>query len=101
LSGKFGRLRRTKDRNKGQKKGRKKLVLAAGMQNREDHQVGIREEPLLSADAGGFRGASEFSKVLVMGEGAQVIEANPSEAGYFVLGERLLARLDANHLAAS
>jgi hypothetical protein len=31
----------------------RKLVLAARMENREDHQIGIREKPLLGFGAGG------------------------------------------------
>jgi hypothetical protein len=81
--------------------GKAELVLAAGMQNGEDHQIGVREKPFLGADASGFSCADQFAEMLVMGEGVQVIEANTRQAGYLILGECLLARLDTNHPAAS
>jgi hypothetical protein len=77
------------------------LVLAARMQNREDHQIGIGKEPLFSFCAGGFGRANELSEVLIMGEGVEMVEADPGEPGYFILGEKLLAGLDSNHPAAS
>ena len=58
------------------KAGMKRLVLAARMQNREDHQVRIGEQPLLGFRAGGFRRAGQFSEVLVVSQGVQMVEAD-------------------------
>ena len=54
-------------------------MLAARMQNREDHQVGIREQPLLGFGARGLGYPGKFAEVLVVCEGAQVVEADPGE----------------------
>ena len=72
-------------------------MLAAREQNGEDHQVRIREEPLLRTRACRFGRADELSEVLVLGEGVQMIEADPREARHFVFGENLLARFDRDH----
>jgi hypothetical protein len=67
------------------------------MQNRENHQVGIREEPLLGSGASGFGRTGELAEVLGERQGAQVVEADSGEPDYFVLGEKLLARSYPDH----
>jgi hypothetical protein len=74
-----------------------KLVLAARVQNGENHQVRIREQPLFCAGAGGFGRARELSEMLVLGQSVKVIQTNACEARDFVLGEELLARFDSYH----
>jgi hypothetical protein len=74
-----------------------KLVLAARMQNRKDHQVGIGEEPLLGSGARSFGRPGELAEVLGECQGTQVVEADSGEPDYFVLGEKLLARSYADH----
>jgi len=73
-------------------------VLAARIENREDHQIGIREEPLLSFRTRGFGDARKFAQMPVLRETAEVLQANAGEPGNFVLGEELLARLDSYHI---
>jgi len=72
-------------------------MLAARMQNREDHQIGIREKPLLGFGAGSFGYPGKLAKVLVECQGAQVVEADPGEPDHLVLGKELLAGLYPNH----
>lgn len=74
-----------------------KLVLAARMQDREDHQIGIREKPLLGFGARGGGYPGKLAKVLVECESAQVVQADSREPDHLVLGKELLAGLDPNH----
>jgi hypothetical protein len=67
------------------------------MQNREDHQIGIREKPLLGFGAGGFGYPGKLAKVLAECESAQVVEADSGEPDHLVLGKELLAGLYPNH----
>lgn len=73
------------------------LVLAARLEHGENHQVGVRKKPLFGFGAGGLGYAGQRTQVLIAGEASKVIEANPSERGYFVLGKDLLARPHCNH----
>jgi hypothetical protein len=74
-----------------------KLVLTARVQNREDHQIGIREKPLLGFGARGWGYPGKFAEMLVEGESAQVVEADSGEPDHLVLGKELLAGLYPNH----
>jgi enhancing lycopene biosynthesis protein 2 len=64
-----------------------KLVLAARVQNGENHQVRIREQPLFCARAGGFGRARELSEMLVLGQSPKMVQANACKARDFVFGE--------------
>src|SRR5882757_137757 len=74
-----------------------KLVLAARMQNREDHQIGIREKPLFGFGASGFGYPGKLAEMLVESESAQVVEADSGKPDHLVLGKELLAGLYPNH----
>ena len=78
-----------------------KLVLAARLDDGQDHEVRMRKEPLPGFGAGCWGGARERSEVLVPRKPAQVFNANAGQVGDLVLGEELLARLDSNHTGAS
>src|ERR1700684_382754 len=73
------------------------LVVAARLQHREDHQIGMREKPLFGFGAGGFRGPRDRAQVLVLRELAQMVGADAREGDHFVFGEDFLAHLDSHH----
>ena len=66
-------------------------MLAAGLQNRKNHQVRVRKKPFFRLGAGRLGNAGQCPKVLVSGEATQMIEADSSQRGNFVFGEDLLA----------
>jgi hypothetical protein len=72
-------------------------MIAARLQDGDNHQVGIREKPLFGFDAGGFGCAGNGAQVLIAREAAQVIDADPGESYDFVFREHFLAGLDAHH----
>jgi hypothetical protein len=78
-------------------KWRRSLVIAARLQDGDDHQVGVGEEPLFGFDAGGFRGAGDGAEVFVPGQTAQMIRADPGQSYDFVFGEDFLAGFNAHH----
>ncbi len=65
-------------------------MLAARVKNREDHQVGIGEQPLFGLSTRGLRSACEKSEVLTPSKTLQVIEADAGEPGDFVRREQFL-----------
>jgi hypothetical protein len=67
--------------------GAGRLVFAALMQNRDDHQVGIRKQPLLGFGSRSFGYARELSEMFVESQSAQVIQADSRQPGNLVLGE--------------
>jgi hypothetical protein len=67
------------------------------MKDRENHQVGIGEQPFLGLDAGGFGRARKASKMLILGEGAHMILTDARQARNLVHREEFLARLDSDH----
>ena len=73
------------------------LVCAAREQRHQHHQIGQRKQPLVRLLAGRFRGARDEAQVPALREIADVIDANPSQAGNFRVGEDLLARFYGNH----
>ena len=73
------------------------LVLAAGVEDGQNHQVRIREQPLLGFRAGGFGHPRQSAQVLILGHGAEVIPADSRQARNLVFGEEFLARLDSDH----
>jgi hypothetical protein len=73
------------------------LVIATRLQNGNDHQVRIGEEPLFGFNAGSFGGASNRPEVLVAGQAAQVIHADARQSHHFIFGEYLLAGLNSHH----
>lgn len=74
------------------------LVLAAGIEDRQDHKVRMREQPFLGFGTRGFRGAGQRTEMLISRQASQMIETDPREGGNFVLGEKFLARLNSHHL---
>jgi hypothetical protein len=77
------------------------LMLAARVQNREDHEIRIREKQLFGARTGGLGRAGQFAEVPIAGQSAEMVQANSGQAGNFVFGEELLARFDSHHVSAS
>jgi hypothetical protein len=73
------------------------LVIATGLQNGNDHQIRIREEPLLGFNAGSFSGAGNRPEVLIAGKAAQVIHADARQSHHFIFSEYLLAGLNSHH----
>jgi hypothetical protein len=71
-------------------------VLAAWVKEVHDHQIGIGEQPLLSAGTRRF-GRSSRSQVLIACHSAQMLDANAGQTGDFVLGKKLLTRPDSDH----
>jgi hypothetical protein len=75
------------------------LVLAAGLEDCKDHQIRIREQPLLGLRFGSFGRARQFPKVFVLGKGTKVILADACQPGNLVFREEFLARLDSDHFS--
>jgi hypothetical protein len=74
-------------------------VLAAWVKDGENHQIRIREQPLLGFCAGSFGYARQSSEVFILGHRAEVVQANPCQARNLVFGEEFLARLDSDHVS--
>jgi hypothetical protein len=74
------------------------LVFAAGVENRKNHQVRVREEPLFGFCAGCFRDAGQRPEMPVAGQAAQVFQADAREGHDFFLGKDLLAGFDSYHV---
>jgi hypothetical protein len=72
-------------------------MVAARLKNRENHEVGIGEQPLFSFGAGGFRSAGDRAQVLISRDTAKMVQAYTRQGRYFGFGEGLLAGLDAHH----
>jgi hypothetical protein len=68
------------------------------MQDRQYHQVRVREQPLFGFGASRLCCPRDSSQVPVPSEAAKVIQANSRQVRHFVFGEELLARLDSDHL---
>jgi hypothetical protein len=72
-------------------------MIATRVKNRENHEVGISEQPLFGFGTGGFRGAGDCTQVLITREAAKMVQAYARQSRYFVFGEDLLTGLDAYH----
>jgi len=72
-------------------------VLAAGKKDREDIQVGVREQPVVRLLSSGFSGAHHRAQMLAAGHAMEMIEAYPSVAGDFLICKKLLTRSDGDH----
>lgn len=73
------------------------LVFAAWVEDGEDHQIGIREQPFLGLSSRSFGRASQGTEVTIAGQASHVFQANPGEADYFLFRKDLLAGLDSHH----
>jgi len=77
------------------------FVLAAGREYRQNHQVGVGVEPLLSLLSGSFRGARDEAEVFAARERPQVLQTNSRQPRNFFFGEQFLARTNSDaHLAS-
>jgi hypothetical protein len=74
------------------------LVFAARLQHVNDHQFGLREEPLLGFRAGCFRRAHDPAEMLILGYAAEMVEADARQVADFIFGEYFLAEFDPNHV---
>ena len=72
-------------------------MVAARVQNSENHEVGIGEQPPFGFGAGGFRGAGDRAEMPISREAAKVVQAYARQARHFDFSEDLLARLYAYH----
>lgn len=72
-------------------------MCALGEQRHQHHQIRKRKQPLIGAQAGGFRGARDETEVAALRKIVHVLDANPRQAGNFRIGENLLARLYGDH----
>ena len=76
-------------------------MLAAMVEDSEDHQVRVREQPLFGLLACGSSRALDEAEVLAARKISQMLEANPGQAGDFFLGEDLLAGFHCNHFQST
>ena len=74
------------------------LVFTAWMKHGKNHQIGIREEPLLRLRAERLRRVHEPPEIFGRYEAAKVFQANTREVCHFIFREDLLAGLDSDHL---
>jgi hypothetical protein len=68
------------------------------MQNRQNHQVRIREKPLFGFSLSGLSRARNLPKMPISRQASQMIEADAGQARHFVFRKELLTRLDSDHL---
>jgi hypothetical protein len=73
------------------------LVIATRVKNRQNHQVGIGEQPFFGFGTGRFRGTGDCAEMLISRDAPKMVQAYAREGRYFGIGEDLLARLDAYH----
>jgi hypothetical protein len=76
---------------------KRRLVIATRVKNRQNHQVGIGEQPFFGFGTGGFRGTGDSAEMLISRDAPKMVQAYAREGRYFGIGEDLLARLDAYH----
>ena len=76
---------------------KRRLMVATRVKNRDDHEVGIGEQPFFGFSTSGFRSESDRTEVLISSDAAKMIPAYARKGGYFVFGEDLLTRFDAYH----
>lgn len=69
-------------------------MLAAWVEDGQNHQIGISEQPFLRLRPGGLRSARDKTKVLAARKALEMVEANSCEPGDFIRGEELLAGFD-------
>jgi hypothetical protein len=68
-----------------------RLVLAAGIEDREHHQVRIREQPLFRLSPCRFRRARQETQMLAARQAAEMLQANAGQARNLIFCEQLLA----------
>jgi hypothetical protein len=76
-------------------------VFAARVQDRQNHQVRIRKEPLLSFRFCGLGYPGDRAKVPVSSETSKMIKANACQVSDFIFREEFLTRLNSDHLRSS
>ena len=76
-------------------------MLAAMVEDSEDHQVRVGEQPLFGLLAGGRSRTLDEAEVLAARKVPQMLEANPGQSGDFLLGEDLLAGFHGNHFQST
>ena len=72
-------------------------MVTARNKDRENHQVGVREQPAFSLLSGSFRHARTGAKVLAAGNAVEMFAADAGQTGDFFFGEDFLTRLDGDH----
>jgi hypothetical protein len=73
-------------------------MIATRVKDRDNHEIGIGEQPLLSFGAGSFGSAGNRAQMFVPGESTKMVQAYARESRYFVFGEDLLTRFYAYHV---
>jgi hypothetical protein len=76
-------------------------MIATRMKNRDNHEVGISEQPLFGFGASSFRSAGDCAQMLISSEAAKMVQAYARQGGYFVFCEDLLTRFDTYHTPLS
>src|SRR5215469_5555195 len=88
--------RRRPSSNGAIRRPRPPLVLAARVQAREDHQIGVAKQPVFGAFAGNER-RGQSAQVLLVGYSTQVLPANTCQINNFRFCEELLAGSNSYH----
>jgi hypothetical protein len=74
------------------------LVRAAGIENSQDEQVGIRKQQLFRLCPGRLGRTHQHTDMLALRKIAQMLLAYTGQSGNFIFGEHFLARLDFDHV---
>jgi hypothetical protein len=77
--------------------GNFELVLNPRPEDGEDHQIGESEKELLGVNSRSLCGAGEKAEVTAECDLVEFIQVDVQKPGDFLLGEHLLAGLNANH----
>jgi hypothetical protein len=72
-------------------------MIAARLQNRNDHKIRVGEQPPLGFSTCRLSRPRHSPQMLVSREAAEVVQAYAGQAGNFILGKDLLAGFDAHH----
>jgi len=72
-------------------------MIAARVNDGQDHQVGIGEQPLFGLCTSSFSSAGDRAQVLISRDAPKMVQAYARQGRYFRIGEDLLAGLDAYH----
>ena len=74
------------------------LVLAAGIDDGKDVQIGIRKKPAFGVPSGSCGYANNRAQVLAAGNTVKMLHANSCEAGDLFISEKFLTRFYGDHV---
>lgn len=75
----------------------KKSVIAAGIENRKDTEIRVGKDPALRLPSGNSGDAHDHAQMLAARGAVEVVQANPSEPGNFLISEQFLIRFNCDH----